>query len=73
MSILVSVSLFALAAAVSSLSTAQGRPDPAAFIAAQREAMSVFKNIDGVWRGPAWTLKRIGDTKWPAEGAVSLK
>ncbi len=32
---------------------AQGRPDPAKLIAAQREALSKFAALDGVWRGPA--------------------
>jgi len=35
---------------------AQGRPDPAATIAAQRDAMKSFAAMDGVWRGPAWTI-----------------
>ncbi|HYN80487.1 MAG TPA: hypothetical protein VES88_03225 [Gemmatimonadaceae bacterium] len=35
---------------------AQGRPDPAAIIAAQREAMVPLAAMDGVWRGPAWTI-----------------
>ena len=39
---------------------AQGRPDPAALIAAQREAMKVFASMDGVWRGPAWTILASG-------------
>ncbi len=40
---------------------AQGRPDPAALIAAQREAMKVFAPMDGVWRGPAWTILPSGE------------
>ncbi len=32
------------------------RPDPTATIAAQKEAMSKLAMIDGVWRGPAWTM-----------------
>lgn len=39
---------------------AQGRPDPAALIAAQREAMSKLAYMDGVWRGPAWTILSDG-------------
>ena len=35
---------------------AQGRPDPAALIAAQRDAMKAFTMMDGVWRGSAWTI-----------------
>lgn len=40
---------------------AQGRPDSAALIAAQREAMKPFAAMDGVWRGPAWTILPSGE------------
>ena len=40
---------------------AQGRPNPAVLIAAQREAMAVFAAMDGVWRGPAWTILPSGE------------
>ena len=36
------------------------RPDPAALQAAQREAMAAFARMDGVWRGPAWTITPDG-------------
>jgi hypothetical protein len=36
------------------------RPDPAASIAAQREAMAAFARMDGVWRGPAWSITPAG-------------
>jgi hypothetical protein len=39
----------------------QGRPDPATPIAAQREAMVKFAYMDGVWRGPAWTILQSGE------------
>lgn len=39
----------------------QGRPDPAALIAAQRDAMAPLAMMDGVWRGPAWTILPSGD------------
>lgn len=38
----------------------QGRPDSGALIAAQREAMKAFAAMDGVWRGPAWTMLPSG-------------
>jgi hypothetical protein len=38
----------------------QGRPDSAALIAAQREAMKPFAAMDGVWRGPGWTILPSG-------------
>src|SRR5437588_833442 len=40
---------------------AQGRPDPATIIAAQREAMASLSFMDGVWRGPAWTMLPSGE------------
>lgn len=40
--------------------SAQGRPDPAALIAAQREAMAPLAKMDGVWRGAAWTILPSG-------------
>jgi hypothetical protein len=40
---------------------AQERPDPAALLAAQREAMATFAFMDGVWRGPAMTVRPSGD------------
>lgn len=39
----------------------QGRPDPAVLIAAQREAMAPLAIMDGIWRGPAWTILPSGD------------
>src|SRR5204863_6014540 len=41
--------------------SAQGRPDPAMTIAAQREAMRAFAALDGIWRGPAWTILPSGE------------
>lgn len=40
---------------------AQGRPDPATLIAAQREAMVPLAFMDGVWRGPAWVIVPSGE------------
>jgi hypothetical protein len=39
----------------------QGRQDPDVTIAAQREAMKSFAAMDGVWRGPAWTILPSGE------------
>jgi hypothetical protein len=50
-----------LASLAASPAFAQGRPDPAALIAAQKEAMKAFAAMDGVWRGPAWTLLPSGE------------
>lgn len=38
---------------------AQG-PDPAALLAAQRTAIAPLSFMDGVWRGPAWTILPTG-------------
>jgi hypothetical protein len=40
---------------------AQGRPDPAKLITAERAAMDTLAFMDGVWRGPAWTLMPSGE------------
>lgn len=42
---------------------AQGRQDPATLIAAQREALQRFAMLDGVWRGPAWTILPSGEKR----------
>ena len=41
----------------------QGRPDAAALIAAEREAMEPLAYMDGVWRGPAKTTLPSGETR----------
>jgi hypothetical protein len=49
-----------LALGMASSASAQGRPDPATLIAAQRDAMKALSFMDGIWRGPAWTLLPSG-------------
>jgi hypothetical protein len=39
----------------------QARPDPAALLTAEREAMLRLSFMDGVWRGPAWTILPSGE------------
>jgi hypothetical protein len=39
----------------------QGRQDPATLVAAQRDAMQRLSIMDGVWRGPAWTILPSGE------------
>ena len=56
-------SLLALLAFIPVLAFAQGRHDPAAAIAAQAEALKTFAAMDGVWRGPAWTLLPNGEKR----------
>lgn len=39
---------------------AQGPPDSAALLAAEHEALKSLAFMDGVWRGPAWTILPSG-------------
>ena len=39
----------------------QGQQEPATLIAAQREGMVPLAFMDGVWRGPAWTILPSGE------------
>jgi hypothetical protein len=39
----------------------QAGQDPAALVAAQREAMKRLSYMDGVWRGPAWAILPSGE------------
>jgi hypothetical protein len=41
--------------------SSQGRPDPSALLAAQRAAMTRLAFMNGVWRGPAWTIRPSGE------------
>lgn len=45
----------------SSMLFSQGRPDSAALLAAQRQAMLKLSFMDGVWRGTAWTILPSGE------------
>ncbi|MFO1315594.1 MAG: DUF1579 domain-containing protein [Burkholderiales bacterium] len=49
--------------ALASVAAAQERPDPAALMAAQREALAAFAFMDGVWRGPATTVLPSGERR----------
>ena len=53
--------LLMLTAEVTIAALGQGRQDPATLIAAQREAMQRLAFMDGVWRGPAWTILPSGE------------
>lgn len=46
---------------MSASAAAQQRPDPNISLAAQREALAAFSKMDGVWRGPAWTILPSGE------------
>jgi hypothetical protein len=47
-------------AGVFSTARGQGRPDSAKLLASQRKAMLALAFMDGVWRGPAWTIVPSG-------------
>jgi len=53
--------LLAITAGVMASARGQGRTDPAQLITAQREAMAPLAIMDGVWRGPAWTILPSGE------------
>ncbi|MFL5383523.1 MAG: DUF1579 domain-containing protein [Longimicrobiaceae bacterium] len=53
------LALLAAAGGAASPAAAQGQ-DPAALLAAQRAAMAPLAVMDGVWRGPAWTILQSG-------------
>ena len=57
---LLAIAAAAAAVLTSSAAFAQGQPDSSARIAAEREAMSKLAFMDGVWRGPAWSLLPTG-------------
>ena len=54
------VAFLLMTSGVSLSASAQG-PDPAKLIAAQREAMAPLTFMDGMWRGPAWTILPSGE------------
>lgn len=53
----------ALACGLAPVTLAQERPDSAALVAAQREAMAAFAFMDGTWRGPATTVVPGGERR----------
>lgn len=53
-------SLVVLGVAFASPMAAQAQPDPAALLASQRQAMASLARMDGVWRGPAWSVTQAG-------------
>jgi len=54
------LSLAVLGLTFASPSVAQTRPDTASLLAAQRQAMTPLARMDGVWRGPAWSITPNG-------------
>jgi hypothetical protein len=58
---LAALALLLMMMGAASTASGQGRTDPATLIAAQREGMQRLSLMDGVWRGPAWTILSSGD------------
>ncbi len=59
--LLIGMLAFLMSYGVTTTGIAQERPNPAALIAAQREAMTPLLMMDGIWRGPAWTILPTGE------------
>src|SRR5512132_3428522 len=57
---LAALALLTVTVGVSLTTLGQGRPDPT-LIVTQREAMKPLAYMDGVWRGPAWTILQSGE------------
>jgi len=55
------VSLLILLALCAVPARAQGPPDSLPLLAAERQAMQPLAFMDGVWRGPAWTIRPSGE------------
>lgn len=53
------IAALSIGCAAPALAQAQ-QADPTALIAAQKEALAPLAIMDGVWRGPAWTMDRTG-------------
>lgn len=54
------MSLAVLGLSFASPLAAQPQHDPVAAVAAQRQAMVPLARMDGVWRGPAWSVTQAG-------------
>lgn len=54
------IAVFATLLAVPPAS-AQSQPDPTSLIATQKAALKKLSFMDGVWRGPAWTILPSGE------------
>jgi hypothetical protein len=55
------LAIILMTAGVPLVAFGQAQQNPAALIAAQREAMLPLASMDGVWRGPAWTILPSGE------------
>ncbi|MFN0086299.1 MAG: DUF1579 domain-containing protein [Blastocatellia bacterium] len=59
--LLVTLALLITGCGAITASGQQARQDPATLIKAQRDAMARLSAMDGVWRGPAWTILPSGE------------
>lgn len=59
----IAVLMFLMMTGMAITALGQGRQDPATLIAAQREGMQRLAVMDGVWRGPAWTILPSGEKR----------
>jgi hypothetical protein len=57
----IAIALLVMSGSVPSSVLEQGQPDAATLIAAQRAALTKLTFMDGVWRGPAWTVLPSGE------------
>ncbi len=57
---MVVLALFTVIWGMTLTASGQGQPDAAKLLAEQREAMQRLSFMDGVWRGPAWTILPSG-------------
>src|SRR5204863_3103992 len=57
------IAIAALLAVAAAAAHAQHGPNPQELIAQQREALKPLAVMDGVWRGPAWTLLPNGEKR----------
>src|SRR6218665_1706684 len=57
---IITSTLIALSLALAAAPAAAQRPDTAARIEAQRQAMTRLHFMDGIWRGPAWSITPAG-------------
>jgi hypothetical protein len=60
---LIALALSMIMAGTSLTALGQARPDPAVTITSQREALVSLAIMDGVWRGPAWTILPSGEKR----------
>jgi hypothetical protein len=58
---LATFALLVMTTSVTFTALGQGRPDTESLLKAQREAMAPLAFMDGVWRGPAWTILPSGE------------